>query len=268
MSGARQFVFRGDDILSLSDIPGAQGLDEGISADLFPEADVFEFSMPDGSGPISVIADLRHPSEDQDLDALSHAFTRTPVRTALSEAATLGISVAPFFRALHLARWRADSKYCGRCGTLNTDAADELARLCPSCDRREYPRIAPAVIVLVEDEAGSVLLAHNSKFKPQLYSLIAGFVEAGETLEDAVAREVQEETGIVVADPRYVRSQPWPFPFSLMLGFRARKVGGDLKPDGVEIEEAGWFSREDLPILPGPGSVARWLIDQWVSEGS
>jgi NAD+ diphosphatase len=98
-----------------------------------------------------------------------------------------------------------------------------------------------------------------------MYSLIAGFTEAGESLESTVAREVREEVNIEVKDIRYIVSQPWPFPHSLMLGFTARRASGELRPDGIEIEDAQWFSRDKLPLIPGHGSVSRFLIDRWAA---
>jgi NAD+ diphosphatase len=173
------------------------------------------------------------------------------------------------FRAYHVLQWRQESAFCGRCGSPNGDLPGENARLCPKCGHLEFPRIAPAVIVLViRGRRG--LLAHNVKFKDNLYSLIAGFNEAGESLEATVVREVREEVGIEVTGLRYVTSQPWPFPNSLMVGFLARYAGGDLKPDGKEITYARWVAREELHSgeieLPGMGAVSRYIIESWLKE--
>jgi NAD+ diphosphatase len=193
-----------------------------------------------------------------------------PVRQAVSllsgNAADGNIQSSRMLRAFHIAQWRQESRFCGNCGAKNTDSIDELARLCPACGRLEYPRIAPAVITLITNNEDKALLAHNKKFTTGIYSLIAGFVEPGENLESAVAREIREEVDIKVRDIRYVISQPWPFPNSLMAGFSARYASGTIKPDGVEIEDAQWFSRDNLPILPGPGSVSRYLIEQWMNR--
>ncbi|MDR2485189.1 MAG: NAD(+) diphosphatase [Treponema sp.] len=167
-------------------------------------------------------------------------------------------------RAYHIVQWRRESVFCGSCGSRNEDKPHELARICPVCSRHEYPRISPAIIVLIINNRGKALLAHNKNFTPGVYSLIAGFNEAGETLEATVVREVREEVGLEVGHIRYMTSQPWPFPNSLMLGFIARHAGGAIKVDGVEIEDARWFDRDRLPDLPGKGSVSRYLINLWI----
>jgi NAD+ diphosphatase len=133
------------------------------------------------------------------------------------------------------------------------------------CGRHEFPRISPAVIVAITDDENRILLAHNKNFRAGVYSLIAGFNEAGESLEATVAREIREEVNIEVADIAYIKSQPWPFPNSVMLGFSARYSSGTLRPDGVEIEDARWFTRDNRPTLPGGGSLSRELINRWLT---
>ena len=194
-----------------------------------------------------------------------------PVRQGLS-VITSGIiegagAAGRLLRAFHAAQWLRESRFCGSCGGKNAGVPNELARRCPACGRLEYPRISPAIITLITNSEGKALLAHNKKFTPGVYSLIAGFNEAGENLESTVARETREEVNIEVADIRYVASQPWPFPNSLMLAFSARYASGTVRPDGVEIEDAQWFGKDELPQLPGQGSVSRYLINRWI-EGS
>lgn len=265
-SPAAAFLFHGVDLLvpaGMTDAEAALGFDPALLPD--PANALFEVdvSMCDGSRPLR----LRRETPDT---PLPEGWRRLGARAALLAAAAASdprsFFAARLFRACHIANWRTESAFCGRCGAPNTDAPDELARLCPSCGRREYPRISPAVIVLITDDRDRVLLAHNIKFNSSMHSLIAGFVEAGERLEAAVAREVREEVGIEVRDIRYAASQPWPFPDSLMLGFRARHAGGVIRPDGIEISEADWYSRDALPDIPAPGSVARALIDVWRAE--
>jgi NAD+ diphosphatase len=170
-------------------------------------------------------------------------------------------------RAVQLAEWDRTHRYCGRCATPTEPAAGERARRCPKCGLLAFPRLAPAVIVLVERD-GAALLARNKSFPVPMYSTIAGFVEPGETLEGAVVREVAEEVGIRVTDVKYIASQPWPFPHSLMIGFNARWASGEIEADGVEIADAGWFEPGDLPMIPPSLSIARRLIDGWLERVS
>jgi len=170
-------------------------------------------------------------------------------------------------QALALVEWDSLHRYCGGCAVPTELVPGERARRCPRCGATFYPRISPAVIVLVERNQ-QILLARNANFPAGRFSLVAGFVEAGESLEQAAVREVREEVGIEIADLRYYGSQPWPFGRSLMIGFYARYAGGDVRVDGVEIAEAGWFTLEQLPDLPPPISVARKMIDRFVADST
>lgn len=167
-------------------------------------------------------------------------------------------------RAVQLVDWDRNHRHCGRCGGRTEPVPGERARGCPDCGLLAFPRLAPAVIALVERDDGAALLARGRNFPVPMYSCVAGFVEPGETLEEAVAREVQEEVGVEVADVRYVSSQPWPFPHSLMIAFEARWAAGDIVIDETEIVDAGWFTSDDLPMVPPAMSIARTLIDRWV----
>lgn len=162
--------------------------------------------------------------------------------------------------ARHLLWWQSTQQFCGRCGNGLVNAANERARHCAACGHTVYPVIAPAVIVAVK-RGDSLLLAHGRNFKGNRHSVIAGFVEAGETLEQAVVREVREEVGIDVMQIRYAASQPWAFPNSLMLGFLAEYAGGEIQVDGHEIDAADWFCENNLPEIPPRGSISRHLID-------
>jgi NAD+ diphosphatase len=166
-------------------------------------------------------------------------------------------------RALGLTAWDRDHRHCGRCGAATERSTTERLRTCTSCGHGAYPRLSPAIIVLVERD-GRALLARNARFPLPFHSTLAGFVEVGETLEHAVAREVAEEVGITVGDIRYFGSQPWPFTGSLMIGFVARWTGGELTPDGTEIAEAGWYLPDALPLVAPKLSIARELIDDFV----
>jgi NAD+ diphosphatase len=141
------------------------------------------------------------------------------------------------------------------------------AKECPECKRLEFPRLSPAIIVLIERD-DALLLARSARFPGAFFSVLAGFVEPGESLEEAVHREVMEETGITVKNIRYFGSQPWPFPDSLMIGFTAQYESGKIKIDGEEIVEAGWYRVDSLPQLPGKVSIARQLIDYFIGKHS
>jgi NAD+ diphosphatase len=168
-------------------------------------------------------------------------------------------------RAVQLVEWARTSRFCGRCGTATVQAPGERAMRCPACRLLAYPRLAPAVIVLIRRE-GEALLARNRRFRGDMFSTVAGFVEPGETLEEAVHREVAEEVGVRLGEVRYVASQPWPFPHSLMCGFEADWVSGDIAVDGDEIVEAAWFAPDALPTVPPQQSIARRLIDGWLAD--
>ena len=155
------------------------------------------------------------------------------------------------------------TRFCGWCGHETRKLRTERAKLCTDCNKIIYPRISPAMIVLVK-KGEQVLLASSPRFPPDLHSVLAGFVESGENLEECVRREVREEVGIEVANIRYFGSEPWPFPDSLMVGFYAEYAGGELTPDKNEIRSAGWFDRDHLPTLPSSMSISRALIEAWI----
>jgi NAD+ diphosphatase len=173
-------------------------------------------------------------------------------------------------RAVQVVEWARTHRYCGRCATPTELVPGERALRCPACGLLAYPRVAPAMITLVTRGAAGpdqeVLLARGVQWRIPMYSCLAGFVEPGESLEAAVLREVTEEVGLVVRYPTYRASQPWPFPHSLMVGFRAEYESGDIVCDGSEIADAGWYRRDELPMIPPGISIARRLIDEWMSE--
>lgn len=163
-------------------------------------------------------------------------------------------------RAFQLVDWNRSHQYCGVCATPTERAEHERSRKCPACGHTAYPRISPAMMCLVT-RGSEVLLARNVSFPAGRYSALAGFLEAGENIEEAVVREVQEEVGIQVAHPKYFASQSWPFPHSLMIAYTAEYAGGELTPNGHEIAEASWFTADNLPQLPPRVSIARALIE-------
>lgn len=168
-------------------------------------------------------------------------------------------------RALQVVNWNCMNQYCGKCGERTLPKQNELAKACPQCSSVYYPRISPAIIVaVVRDD--KILLAHNKSFRQNWYSVIAGFVEPGETFEDCVKREVLEEVNICVNKVSYFGSQPWPFPDSLMVGFTAQYESGEINVDGEEIDSAAWYTIDTLPQRPNASSIAGQLIE-WFVDG-
>ncbi len=167
-------------------------------------------------------------------------------------------------RANQLVDWSRTYRYCGGCGHLTEDKTDERAKICPQCGLVNYPRLSPAIIVAVLKN-NQILLGRNKRFKLPFYSVLAGFVEPGETLEECVQREIREEVGITVKNIRYFGSQPWPFPNSLMIAFVADYTSGEITIDGSEIVGAAWFLKDKLPKIPPTISIARQLID-WFTK--
>ncbi|MDR0638974.1 MAG: NAD(+) diphosphatase [Spirochaetaceae bacterium] len=239
------------------------GFDKRIAHDFgaLMEGRLFNASDPDGRKWFSV---LLLPADKGPPLLAEKGFRCEPLRSLIH-----GFSYNRVLRMYHLAQWREESRYCGRCGYPNGDADNgEYARLCSHCGRKEFPRISPAILVLIKNERDEALLAHNVNFRDNVYSLIAGFMEAGENLQNTVAREVREEIDIEVHDITFITSQSWPFSNSLMVGFEARHKSGVIRCDKKEIADAQWFSRDHLPELPGKGSVSRFIIDKWLAESS
>jgi NAD+ diphosphatase len=189
-------------------------------------------------------------------------FTCSGVRELAGKVPPEELAIAGL--AVQIIDFDRTTRFCGKCGAMNHASRTERAKICPACHYVTYARISPAIIVLVRNN-DSILLVHGKQAHVVRYSLVAGFIEPGETIEHAVHREVKEETGIAISNVRYIASEPWPFPNSLMIGFVADYAGGPLTPDGAEIETAGWFDRNHLPDLPPKLSIARMLIDSWKS---
>jgi NAD+ diphosphatase len=167
-------------------------------------------------------------------------------------------------RAVQIVEWDQTHRFCGRCGTPTVRVEGERAKRCPACDLLAFPRVSPAIIVRVT-RGDEILLARGRRWTHEvMYSVLAGFVDPGESLEECVAREVQEEVGIEVTNLRYFGSQPWPFPHSLMVGFTAEYAGGEITVEDEELIDAQWFRIDDLPPIPPKISIARRLIDDFV----
>jgi NAD+ diphosphatase len=169
------------------------------------------------------------------------------------------------FRAVQIVAWDETHRFCGACGGATIKKADEHAKVCLKCGRIFYPRLSPAVIVAVT-KGDKLLLARNKNFPPGRYSVLAGFVEAGETLEECIKREIKEEVGIEVKNIQYFGSQSWPFPNSYMLAFTAEHESGEIRADDREIAEAGWFSADEMPGIPANLSISRRLINWFIEK--
>ena len=174
------------------------------------------------------------------------------------------LAIAAF--AVRIIEFDRTTRFCGRCGKETRQLRTERSKQCGTCGLVTYPRLSPAIIVLVQRD-DRILLARSPRFPPGMFGLVAGFVEPGENLEHALVREVREETGITVKNIRYFGSEPWPFPNSLMVGFTADFAGGELVVDKNEIESVFWFDREHLPRIPEKLSITRALIDWWMEKG-
>jgi NAD+ diphosphatase len=194
---------------------------------------------------------------------VAEPFELIGLRALHGAASDLVFSVAG--RAVQLVDWASTHRFCGRCATPTERIPSERALRCPACGLVAYPRIAPAIIVLIRD-GDRALLARGARFPTATYSTLAGFVEAGESVEETLLREVKEEVGVDVGGLRYFGSQSWPFPNSLMLGFFATYEGGEIVCQPSEIVDANWFTIDELPMIPPPLSISRKLIDAWVED--
>lgn len=217
-----------------------------------------------------VIADIGYGPEEHKLGP--GAGGGSSYSSLRSVATTLGdVDASLAVHAVALAQWHARHHRCAVCGNVTAVAQAGALRRCPNCTAQHFPRTDPAVIMLVLDDEDRCLLGHNAARDATWYSTLAGFVEPGETLEDAVVREVAEEAGVVVDTVDYFGSQPWPFPSSLMLGFRAHASGVDIAVDGVEITKARWFTRDELRreieagdlVIPSTISISGALVQSW-----
>ncbi len=205
----------------------------------------------------------RQVSEDHALDG----FTLLHLRHILTKWSMAEFERAS--RAIQLLLWQRNHRFCSNCGEKTIRHANEFAMVCPACNYSQYPRLQPCVIVAItrhdEGEPPKILLARSPRFTIPMFSLIAGFVEVGETLEQAVAREVKEEVGVDIKNIRYMSSQPWPFPSNIMIGFQAEYAGGELVLQEDEIVEAAFYPFDQLPLLPPTGSIANRMIEQIIS---
>jgi NAD+ diphosphatase len=203
--------------------------------------------------------------EEKNIFAISISYTALNKKTNLISVKD-GLKIADnkisqlICQGKQLLHWHATSLYSGCCGSLTKLSQTETAKICQKCSKVIYPVTFPVIIVLIERE-GRILLARSSQFPQGMYSLLAGFVNPGESCEAAIHREVTEEVGIQIKELAYFGSQPWPFPSSLMLGYQAKYAGGEICIDKKELEDARWFDPSDLPLLPSKMGIARKMID-------
>lgn len=205
--------------------------------------------------------DIHYFAADTDDDVESSSDYRlVNLRVSYKQISSSLFKLAGY--AAEVIHWSRNFRFCGKCGKPTVRLETERAKKCPSCGHLAFPRLSPAVIIAIRKD-DKILLAHNSNFPENQYSTIAGFIDPGETAEEAVSREIMEEVGIKVKNIRYCTSQPWPFPDSLMLGFTAEYESGEICPDMHEIIDARWFSKDDIEtiIIPGKRAVARTLIE-------
>ncbi len=206
---------------------------------------------------------LYYADEVVSVAGIPMGWQQSPVRDLSGKVPDCEIALASYgLRILDAFR---SNTFCGRCGALTHPLLIERAWICTACNHITYPRISPAIIVLVT-RGEEILLARSPDSPPGFFSLIAGFNEPGENLEQTVHREVCEEVGITVKNLRYFGSEPWPFPDSLMVGFVADYAGGEIRVDNREIEDASWFTRDILPSYPQKASISRALIKAWIEH--
>jgi NAD+ diphosphatase len=252
-AGALLFVARGLDVL-VQEREGQPSIPTGATLPALAEGAHFLGTL-DG-------VDCYAAAASKDWEAPA-GLTWLPARGLFTRVDDTLLAVAG--RSLAIAEWDMNHRFCGKCGQPTDLVPGERARRCTACHTPFYPRISPAVIVLIT-RGDAMLLARSSNFPGAFFSTLAGFVEPGESLEETVVREVKEEVGVDIQNLRYFGSQPWPFGRSLMVGFTAEYAGGDIRVDGTEIVEANWFTPDALPKIPPRLSIARHLIDAHLAK--
>ncbi len=248
-------IFRGDEML-------VQRQESGVELILSDEAAMMhlELSAPLYLGTLNGVPCLACEMSNEHV--LPPGWLSLGLRALFGQLDEAAYQVAGY--ASHILHWQRESRYCPVCGHTLGEFIEQWSRHCSNCSYIGYPLISPAILVLVHD-GERVLLAHQPGWGAR-YSILAGFVEPGESLEECVRREVAEEVGIEITDITYAGSQPWPFPHQLMVGFTARYAGGEIRPDQQEIDHAAWFRFDQLPAIPSLISLSGQLIMHWVNS--
>lgn len=199
-------------------------------------------------------------------EAIPEGYQLVPIRQLITQWTKFEFEQAS--RAIQLLEWRRNHKFCSHCGTETEAHISEFAMICPACSYHQYPRVQPCIITVITRGKDEILLAKNAKNKSNMYGLIAGFVEVGETLEEAVARETLEEIGLKLKNIQYLSSQPWPFPSNLMIAFKAEYASGEILLQEEEISDAQFFKFDQLPEIPFAGSIAHAMIQHVIHNTS
>ena len=252
------FIFCRNGVLleRLADGTYAVPLAEEPPADLPPVSNVISVTAPDGAeAAVWRVLDPPDGGGRYELCDLRQSYYRLPY-TLYKMAG----------KCRELVYWDENSRFCGACGA-RMKMHTSISKICSKCGKEVWPQLSPAVIVLVH-RGKDVLLVYAKNFRGCFFGLVAGFVETGETLEEAVHREVMEETGLEIKNLRYFGSQPWPYPCGLMIGFNADYAGGTLRLQKSELSAGAWFGIDDMPQMPEKLSIARRLIDAWLDEAS
>ncbi|MEO4144194.1 NAD(+) diphosphatase [Acinetobacter pittii] len=211
-----------------------------------------EYDLPIQADPLVIARDF------QESELIPNGYQFIPIRQLLQYWTKSQFEQAS--PAFQLLEWRRNHQFCSRCGHKTQQHKTEYSMTCPACNFSQYPRVNPCVITIITRGEGEILLAKNARNKSQMYSLIAGFVEVGETLEDAVRRETLEEVGLHIKNIQYLASQPWPFPSNLMLAFKAEYEAGEIEIQEKELSDAQFFKFNQLPEIPFKGSIAHAMI--------
>ena len=255
------FVFCKDDLLlqPLEDGSCTIPCQEEPPTEVKPWTHLMNITPMDDGTPV-VTYRLDTPPTDPSVGSAAAVLQPTPLRQSYYKLPRQLYLKAG--KCQELLYWDQNTKFCGVCGApmrMDTD----ISKKCTECGKEVWPQLATAVIVLIH-RGDEVLLVRAKNFRTDFYGLVAGFVETGETLEEAVAREAMEETGVTITNIRYFASQPWPYPCGLMVGFNADYVSGEIHLQRSEIAKGGWFRRDNLPTIPEKLSIARMLLDDWL----